>query len=298
MSGPDDAGFSIGALTVRFWGTRGSFATPGPQTIRYGGNTPCVEIRLGQRLFLVDAGSGYTWAGDALQAEAPPLIDVLFSHLHHDHVSGFPFFKPALTGRSAVRTFCGNLGGESAGKALETMFSPPLFPVSLDVLPTRFDHVGFRAGETLVFEDGIRVATCPLFHPGGATGYRFDHGGRRVCYISDIEHTEPWPAANLVRFCRDADLVIYDCMYTNKQYAGCQGWGHSTWSAGLALCRKAGAAAMAGFHHNPSHADAELDAIQAEIQAVSPASFMARDGQVLTFAPQRERAPASAVSLA
>ncbi len=287
MLGSDDAGPSLGSLTVRFWGTRGSFAAPGPKTVRYGGNTPCVEIRLGDRLFLVDAGSGYVKAGEALLSAPPPRVDLLFSHLHHDHISGFAFFMPALKGRSTVRTFCGNLGGESAAEALRTMFSPPLFPVSLEVLPTSFDHVGFKAGETLLFEDGIRIATCPLFHPGGATGYRFDHGGRRVCYISDIEHTEPWPASHLVRFCRDADLVIFDCMYTSKQYGACKGWGHSTWQAGLTLCREAGATALAAFHHNPIHTDADLDVMQAEIEAASAGSFVAREGQTVTFAAKR-----------
>lgn len=290
MSGSDDRASATGTLTVRFWGTRGSFPATGPKTVRYGGNTPCVEIRLGDRLFFVDAGSGFIRAGESILADPPAQVDVLFSHLHHDHIAGFPFFMPALTGRSTVRTFCGNLGGESAAAALGTMFSPPLFPVSLDVLPTRFDHVGFKAGETLAFGD-LAVATCPLFHPGGATGYRFDYGGRRVCYISDVEHTDPWPASHLVRFCRKADLIIFDCMYTAKEYGACRGWGHSTWLAGVGLCRASGAKALAAFHHNPVHTDADLDAMQAELHAAAPGSFVARDGQTVTLAPKRALVP-------
>ena len=165
------------------------------------------------------------------------------------------------------------------------MFAPPLFPVTLDVFPTRFEHIGFKAGESLVI-DTVEIATCPLFHPGGATGYRFDHAGRRVCYISDIEHTEPWPASHLVRFCRGADLIIYDAMFTTRDYPQFKGWGHSTAVAGLALCQAAGAKAMAAVHHNPKYNDADLHAIEAEIKAVSGASFVAREGQVLEYQPR------------
>jgi phosphoribosyl 1,2-cyclic phosphodiesterase len=278
-------------LTLRFWGVRGSYPTPGASTVRYGGNTPCVEIRLGDRLFLVDAGSGIVPAGEALFGTVPKQIDLLFSHLHHDHISGLPFFRPALAGQCDIRTFCGNLGGESAKASLEAMFSPPLFPVSLEHLPPHYDHIGFKAGETLAF-GSMSIATCPLFHPGGATGYRFDYNGRRVCYISDIEHTDPWPASHLVRFCKGADLVIFDCMYSSKEYAGCRGWGHSTLAAGIALCRAASVRAMAGFHHNPIHDDDRLDAMQAELHAALPGSFMARERQVVTFAAKRAMAVA------
>ncbi len=276
---------SVGNLTVRFWGARGSFPATGTEFARFGGNTSCVEIRLGDRMFIVDAGSGFIKAGDALMGNVPSRIDILFSHLHHDHVSGFPFFAPALAGHCGIRTYCGNLGGESAQNALDAMFSPPLFPVTLAAFPTRFEHFGFKAGETLRFGDA-EIATCPLFHPGGATGYRFDHGGRRVCYISDIEHTDPWPASHLVRFCKGADLVIYDSMYTTAEYAMFKGWGHSTWNAGLALCKAAGVSRMAAFHHYPLHNDNDLDAIEAEIAAASPGSFVAREGQSLVFTPK------------
>lgn len=283
---PDEDDPPVGSLTVRFWGVRGSYPTPDPKMLRYGGNTACVEVRCGDRLFLIDAGSGIIKAGEALYGRLPKQVDVLFSHLHHDHISGLPFFKPGLAGQCSIRTFCGHLGGDSAKAALDTMFSPPLFPVGLDALPPHYEHVGFKAGDTLTFGD-LRVSTCPLFHPGGATGYRFDHGGRRVCYISDIEHTDPWPASHLVRFCKGADLVIFDCMYTNKEYAGCRGWGHSTWMAGITLCKASSAKAMAGYHHNPVHDDDRIDAMQAELEALLPNGFMAREGQVVTFAPKR-----------
>ena len=280
----------MGALSVRFWGTRGSLPIPGAETVIYGGNTCCLEVRLGSRLFIVDAGSGFEPAGRALSGgKMPPHVDLLLSHLHHDHVCGLPFFSPILMGKSQLRTFCGNLGGQSAKRPLETLFAPPFFPVTLNDLPGTVEHVGFQAGETLHFEDGIEIATCPLHHPGGATGYRFDHGGRRICFVSDIEHGVGGPDPVVVAFCEEADLVIYDAMFTEAEFRRCLGWGHSTWQAGVALCRAAGARALAAFHHHKRHDDAALAAIEAELAAALPGSFVAREGQTVTLQPVSTR---------
>ena len=281
------------SLAVRFWGTRGSLPVAGPDTLIYGGNTCCVEIRLGRRLFMVDAGTGFEPAGRALCPGIPERVDLLLSHLHQDHVAGLPFFAPILAGTCSIRTHCGNLGGNTAKAPLEALFSPPLFPVTLADLPGRFDHVGFQAGETLVFEDGPRVATCPLRHPGGATGYRFDHGGRRVCYVSDIEHIDSGPDAHVVALCEGADLVIYDAMFTEPEFERHRGWGHSTWQAGVALCRASGARALAAFHHHKRHDDAAMATIEAQLAAALPGSFVAREGQTVVLQPSLARSDAA-----
>jgi phosphoribosyl 1,2-cyclic phosphodiesterase len=273
-----------GALEVRFWGTRGSTCASGPQFVEFGGHTPCVEIRCGDRLFVVDAGTGIASLGASLGASAPAEIDVLLSHLHLDHIAGLPFFKPAVLGANrTIRTHCGSQDGESAEAALDRLFAPPIFPIVLDQLPARFEHHGFRAGETLTFPDGATVATHALNHPGGATGYRFDHGGRRVCYISDIEHSDPWPDPGLADFVRDSDLIIYDGMFSETEYSSCRGWGHSTWQKGVELCRAGGVKALAIFHLYPGHDDAFLRAQEAEMQAIMPAAFVARERQAVSF---------------
>ena len=264
-------------LSLRFWGARGSFPTPGPAHIRYGGNTPCVEFRLGRDLFIVDAGSGIEPLGRVLRGHAPREINILLSHLHLDHVMGLPFFAPALDADCRIRIFCGNLGGDSPRAALERIFSPPLFPMTLTQFPAKFEFIGFRAGETLRF-GGAQIATCPLDHPDGATGYRFSHGGRSVCYVSDMEHRPDGPPEALVGFCADADLLIYDAMYTDQQYKACKGWGHSTWREGVKLARAAGAREIAAFHHNTAHDDDRLDLIGAQLGAALPGSFVAREG--------------------
>jgi phosphoribosyl 1,2-cyclic phosphodiesterase len=273
------------ALQIRFWGVRGSVAASGPDFTEFGGHTPCVEVRCGERLFIVDAGSGLTALGAALDGETPREVDILLSHLHLDHIGGLPFFKPAILSNRVIRTYCGNLGGASAAEALERIYSPPLFPIRLQQLPARFEHLGFRAGDTLSFADGLFVETHPLNHPDGATGYRFSHRGRVFCYISDVEHSEPWPDPGLTEFIRGADLVLYDGMFSEAEYIGCRGWGHSTWQKGVELCAAAEAKALAIYHLYPQHDDAYLRAIEAEMKTVMPTAFIARERQALALAP-------------
>jgi len=273
-------------LQIRFWGTRGSVSTSGPEFAEFGGHTPCVEVRCGKRPFIIDAGSGLSALGSAWGDSTPREVDILLSHLHLDHVGGLPFFKPAVLGADRViRTYCGHLDGASAEEALGRLYSPPLFPITLADFPARFEHVGFRAGETLRFEDGITVDTHLLNHPGGATGYRFRHRGRVLCYISDLEHSDPWPDPGLSDFVEGADLIVYDGMFSDVEYTCCRGWGHSTWNKGVELCRAARVKAMAVFHHCPQHNDVDLRAIEAELQAQMPTAFVARERQAITFAP-------------
>lgn len=270
-------------LYVRFWGVRGSISAAGARFEQYGGNTPCVEVRCGDRLFIIDAGSGITALGLELAAGGPPEIDIVLSHLHLDHVAGLPFFKPALMPDRHIRLYCGNLRGESAEEAFGRLFSPPLFPISLSQLPGNVEHVGFKSGDDLVFPDGAAAKTHPLNHPGGATGYRFAFGGRSVCYISDIEHSDPWPPPDLVEFVAGTDLVIYDGMFSETEYIRCQGWGHSTWQKGIALAQAAGVERLAIFHLHPLHDDAYLTQVDAEVKAAMPGAFLSREGWAVSL---------------
>ncbi len=280
MSKPDGG---AEALYVKFWGVRGSIAAAGSRFEEFGGNTPCVEVRCGARLFVVDAGSGLMGLGAKLAASGPREIDIVLSHLHLDHVCGLPFFKPLLTPDRHIRLHCGNLRGESAEEALSRLFSPPLFPISLSQLPGRIEHHGFKSGGALTFHDGCTAGTIPLNHPGGATGYRFDFRGRAVCYISDIEHSSPWPCPDLRDFITGADLVIYDGMFSETEYLRCQGWGHSTWQKGVALCQAAGVERLAVFHLHPQHDDGYLHELEQEVKAAMPGAFLARDGCEISY---------------
>ncbi|MDP4024715.1 MBL fold metallo-hydrolase [Methylobacterium sp. NEAU 140] len=277
-----------GDLVLRFWGVRGSTPVSGPQYAEFGGSTPCIEVDCGGRIFVVDAGTGIYNFGQNHRTDLPREIDLLFSHLHLDHTAGLPFFKPAvLDGERTINTWCGNLGGASAGPTLDRLFAPPLFPVTLDAFPCTFRHHGFEAGQTLVFGDGARVDTIPLNHPQGSVGYRFEHGGRRLCLISDIEHSDPWPDPDLARFVADSDLMVYDGMFTDGEYPTCRGWGHSTWQKGVELAKLAGVKALAIFHLHPAHSDAVLRDIEADLRAEMPTAFIARERQSIVVGARR-----------
>lgn len=290
---PDDA------LTLRFWGVRGSTPVSGPEFAEFGGNTPCLEIRCGERLFVLDAGSGIGALGRNARDTLPKQIDLLFSHLHLDHTAGLPFFKPVVFDESrTIRTYCGNLDGRCAGEAIDRLFSPPLFPVTLDRLACTLEHQGFRAGETLTFADGIKVDTILLNHPQGSVGYRFDHAGKRLCIISDIEHGSPWPDPKLAAFVEDADLLVYDGMFTEGEYPCCKGWGHSTWQKGVELAQAARAKSLAIIHLHPSHTDAQLLQVEADMQAVMPTAFVARERQTIELGAHAAMAVRGQIAMA
>jgi phosphoribosyl 1,2-cyclic phosphodiesterase len=273
-------------LKAKFWGTRGSYPVSDQRMARYGGSTACVEVRLGSRLFIIDAGSGIVDLGSKIAQEGLTSVDILLSHLHHDHILGLGFFEPLFRAGTRVTIHCGNLDGRSAEEALGVFFRPPLFPIPIQEIAGDLRHVGFRAGETLAFEDGISVRTCPLNHPGGACGYRFDYEAGSLCYLSDMEHAADGPPAQLVSFVGDADLVIYDGMFTEAEYDRYRGWGHSTWNAGVRLCREAGARALGLFHHHPRRTDLELDEIERQLAAQLPGSFCARDQHATAYSTE------------
>ena len=153
--------------------------------------------------------------------------------------------------------------------------------MTLDILPCTLAHHGFKAGEALDFPDGSRVDTILLNHPQGSVGYRFDHGGKRLCIISDIEHSDPWPDESLRRFVEGSDLLVYDGMFTESEYPRCCGWGHSTWQKGVELAKAAGAKALAIIHLHPAHSDVMLRAVEAEMQSEMPTAFVARERQIV-----------------
>ncbi|MGL4439832.1 MAG: MBL fold metallo-hydrolase [Bosea sp. (in: a-proteobacteria)] len=288
------------APEIRFWGVRGSVAVPGPGTVVYGGNTSCIEVRLGGNRFIVDAGTGIVplgqdgdWQDDDRHGDAP--VHILMTHLHHDHIVGLPFFKPVYQRDREIHIWCGNLGGESAEQALLRMFAPPLFPFTLGAVPARLVFHGFKAGAELVIA-GQTIRTVALDHPDGATGYRFDGPGGSAAIITDIEHRGSDPDPAVVRLCRDVDTLVYDMMLDENEYGSCKGWGHSTASAAVRLADVAGVRRLVGFHHAPGHDDARMADREARLHQSRPGSLMARDGMRLVC--QRTEAPTADASVA
>ena len=268
----------------RFWGVRGSIATPGPATARYGGNTSSLEVRCGTRLLLLDAGTGLRTLGAKLLAEAPLDADLYFTHTHFDHVCGLPFFKPFFQSQNSFRLWAGHLGtGMTLHRVLREFMMAPLFPVPPEVFKAKMEYRDFRGGDTLTPAPGIAVRTAVLNHPDGATGYRIEFNGKSICYVTDTEHVPGIPDKNVLGLIAGADIVIYDCMYTDEEYARSYvGWGHSTWQEAVRLCKSAGVKKLVVFHHDPDHDDERLDAIGREVEAAMPGAILAREGLVLT----------------
>ena len=267
-------------FSLRFWGVRGSIACSGPRTVRYGGNTSCIEVRCGERLLIFDGGTGLRYLGHTLKGAVD--ADLYLTHTHFDHVCGLPFFKPFFDPKNRWRLWAGHLAeGMTLRRVLGEFMMSPLFPVPPQVFRARMEYREFKAGDTLRAGDDVAVRTATLNHPDGATGYRVDYGGRSVCYLTDTEHVPGAPDRNILGLIAGADLVIYDSMYTDAEYGTYVGWGHSTWQEGVRLCRSAGAKRLAVFHHDPEHDDDMLDGIAREVEKLMPGSVVAHEGLVL-----------------
>lgn len=265
-------------MTVRFWGVRGSIPCPGPSTVRYGGNTSCVEIRCGDHRLVFDAGSGLRMLGNSLEGQSTD-IDLFLSHCHIDHLIGLPFFMPAFVPGNHLRLWAGNLmpaGGVE--KTVRKLMSYPLFPIEIEAASGTLEFIDFSQGETLKPHPGIVIHTAALNHPGGASGYRIEFGGRAVAYITDTELNEGAIDPALLSLARGAALVIIDATYTNDELPEHAGWGHSSWQQAVRLANEAGAEKLCLFHHDPEHDDIEMDQIAQASAEARPGTVVAREG--------------------
>lgn len=273
---------ATGDFFVRFWGVRGSLACPGPETVRYGGNTSCLEVRCGPHLLIFDAGTGLRPLGDALMREEPVDADLFFSHTHLDHIVGLPFFKPIYSHRNTIRLWAGHLLPEHSLKdVVRSMMKAPLFPVPIDLFNSGPSFNDFRCGDRLEPKPGVSIVTGRLSHPDRATGYRIEYADKSICYVTDTEHRANELDANILALVEGADLFIYDCTYTDEEYPCFVGWGHSTWQQGVRLSEAAGVKTLVAFHHDPSHDDAFMDGIAAAAEKMRPGTLVAREGLVL-----------------
>jgi phosphoribosyl 1,2-cyclic phosphodiesterase len=269
--------------TVRFWGVRGTLATPGAGTVHYGGNTSCVEVDLGRRSIIFDAGTGIKKLGDRLSGQGGQVeADILFSHCHMDHICGVPFFAPFYGAQHRIRLWAGNLlPTGSLEAAVRSIMSPPLFPIEIDAFKAEIQFRDFHAGDLLDLGGGIKARTGMLNHPGGAVGYRLECAGKSIAYITDTEHRPSELDPTVLSLIQNADLMVYDCTYTDEEFPTYAGWGHSTWQQAVRLADAAGAKKLAVFHHDPDHDDAFMQKVEAAVAKAHPGAFVAREGLVL-----------------
>jgi phosphoribosyl 1,2-cyclic phosphodiesterase len=294
-------------MKIRFWGTRGSIPTPGPLTVRYGGNTACVEVRRGTEILIFDAGTGIRALGLSLLREFPgrPLTVHLFvSHTHWDHIQGFPFFAPANSRSTTIHVYGAPGQGHSLEKVLRGQMDADYFPVGLRDLAATIYVQEMRGREIQVGD--LRVGAFYLNHPGMTLGYRVTSADRRFVYATDHEpyaetlshvggrgdEGRAYGArldAALVDFVGGADLYVGDAQFSDEEYGARIGWGHSSVGATVAIGLAAQAKALALFHHDPLHDDRAMEGMQRaarEMIAVRGASmqcFAAAEGQTLTL---------------
>ncbi|MCR9221437.1 MAG: MBL fold metallo-hydrolase [Alphaproteobacteria bacterium] len=270
------------AFTVRFWGTRGSIACAGPETLRYGGNTSCLEVMCGDRRLIFDAGTGLRKLGQAMAQEGPQEVDLYLTHTHLDHIIGLPFFAPFHIPGFTSRLHAGHLlPDRTLHGVLKDMMQAPLFPVPPETFRANVSFTDFEAGDVLNPAPGVTLRTAPLNHPNSAVGYRIEFDGRAICYITDTEHFEGRRDETVVELVRDAELMVYDATYTDAEYPRYRGFGHSTWEEGCRVADAAGVKTLVLFHHEPSHNDERMDEIAEAAAEARPGTVTAREGMVL-----------------
>ena len=256
-------------MLVRIWGCRGSLATPGRETLRYGGNTSCVEVECddGTRIIL-DAGTGIRVLGRRLAGNGSGPIHLCLTHLHLDHIEGIGFFAPIFDPQTEVHVWGPPSSVRSLEERLARYLSAPLFPVELGDLPATFV---FHDVEDESWEIGsARIAAAPISHPGATLGYRIQADGTSFAYLPDHE---PAVGVELDRLTSDwisgfglaegVDLLIHDAHYTDTEYLDHVGWGHSSLSQAVSFGAMTGVGRMLLFHHDPLHSDDDLDVHQA-----------------------------------
>jgi phosphoribosyl 1,2-cyclic phosphodiesterase len=264
-----------GTLTLRFWGVRGTLPVSRPDSRRYGGNTLCVSVDFPDgRLFVFDAGTGIRALSDALMAGGRTRLDarVLISHPHWDHINTLPFFGPFYVQGNTFEV-CGPSHGDINMRGLiSAQMDGVFFPITAREFAADVQYRDLAEGEHEI--GGARIHTMLLSHPGNCLGYRLEHAGRRLCYVTD---NELYPADSSFRsdeyverladFCRDADALITDCTYADEDYPKHMHWGHSSVSQVAELAWRARVRALYLVHHDPSQSDAAIDAKLARAQA-------------------------------
>jgi phosphoribosyl 1,2-cyclic phosphodiesterase len=272
-------------FSIRFWGVRGSIPVPGKNTIEIGGNTSCIEIRVGSEILVFDAGTGLRQLGSQLMRELPVVARMFFTHLHWDHIQGFPFFLPAFVKGNRFDLFGAIKITSTLAETLSGQMNFPNFPVSLNEMAAQMNFHDLREGEAVACGNAV-ITNKQLNHPGGVFAYRVDFGGHSVVIATDTEHFACLDR-KLVDLAEGADILIYDAMYTPEEYQGSEevsprtGWGHSTYVEGIKVARAAHVRKLILFHHDPDHDDATIRRIESQARQMFPETQSAYEGLVI-----------------
>ncbi|MEJ7733389.1 MAG: MBL fold metallo-hydrolase [Polyangiaceae bacterium] len=272
-------------MRIKMWGVRGSIPTPGPDTVEFGGNTSCYEVRAGDCLVILDGGTGARWGGPLNPAAQAWMF---FSHVHWDHIQGFPFFTPAFVRGNTIHLYGGLNVTRTLEETLAGQMDYPSFPVHLSEMGAGMSFHDLYEGEAVNIgsRGDVRVTNARGNHPNGVYAYRIEYGGKAVVYVTDSEHYAI-PDPKLLKLARGADLLIFDAMYTPEEYAGevgggpKTGWGHATFAAGCELAKAAGVKQLVLHHHDPSQTDSMVREKERRARELFPNTMAAREGAVI-----------------
>jgi phosphoribosyl 1,2-cyclic phosphodiesterase len=274
-------------MRINFWGVRGSTPTPQAENMRYGGNTSCVELRFGDRIYIFDCGTGFRVLGHQLEAEFGDRAisaHVFVSHFHWDHIQGIPFFRPLYNSKSQF-SFHSSSRTRSLKQVMAEQMASPYFPVGLSEMAAKQNYYEIESG-LLEVDDGVQMRTAWLNHPQGCLGFRLETKDGIFVYATDNEPGDPDFDKAVRKLAEGADVLIYDSQYLPDEYkARRQGWGHSHWREAVKVVMESGAKELVLFHHDPDHTDAVIDKVVTEARNYYPKVRAASEGMQIQLGP-------------
>jgi phosphoribosyl 1,2-cyclic phosphodiesterase len=266
-------------MRIKFWGVRGSTPAPQPENMRYGGNTSCVEVRVGENLYIFDCGTGFRVLGQALRNEfdgRQVSAHVFVSHFHWDHIQGIPFFGPLYDSRENRFQFHCSSRTRSLKRVLEEQMAAPYFPVGLTEMQAHQDF--YDLGEGRIQLGDVTLQTLWLNHPQGCMGFRLETKEGVIVYATDNEPGDAVFDKKVRELAADADVLIYDAQYLPEEYARRRGWGHSHWREAINVVTESGARELVLFHHDPDHDDVCIDKVVKQARDYYPRLRAAAEG--------------------
>lgn len=258
-------------MLIHVWGARGSIAVSGKEYIKYGGDTTCIEVVSNSgEILIIDAGTGIRGLGNKLVKKRKLNINLLLTHAHWDHLSGFPFFAPIYRKESVIRVYGPQPTQVSLKKIVSKTMTSPYFPIEFEDINADISFLGMGYKNYAI--GSVNISTIPLSHPNEGVGYRLEEDGKAFVFLTDNELKHKHPTGldynEYVNFAKDADIIFHDAEFKKDEYRKTKGWGHSVYMDTVSLALDAGVKTLGLFHHNQDRTDAEVDAMIADCKKI------------------------------